>query len=105
MARESKEAADGELLEDTRQELREPEMWRVVLLNDDYTTRDFVVEILVTIFHKPPVEATSIMLDVHRKGRGVVGLYTYDIARTKVSQVTALARERQFPLKTTMERA
>ncbi len=105
MADYPKYEADGGLLEDTRDELREPAMWRVILLNDDYTPRDFVVEILVSIFHKPPVEATKIMLDVHNKGKGMVGLYAYDIARTKVSQVTALARERQFPLKTTMERA
>ncbi len=77
----------------------------MILLNDDYTPRDFVVEILVSIFHKAPIEATKIMLDVHKKGRGMVGMYPYDIGRTKVGQVTALAREREYPLKSIMERA
>ena len=105
MAEDPKEYEDSELLEDIRDELKEPEMWKVVLLNDDYTPRDFVVEILVSIFHKPPIEATKIMLDVHNKGRGLVGIYTYDIGRTKVAQVTALAREQEYPLKTIMEKA
>ncbi|MCK5736992.1 MAG: ATP-dependent Clp protease adaptor ClpS, partial [Spirochaetaceae bacterium] len=69
------------------------------------TPRDFVVEILVSIFHKQPIEATKIMLDVHNKGKGTVGLYPYDIGRTKVVQVTQLAREREFPLKSILERA
>ena len=105
MAEDPKISGEGDLLEDIRDELKEPEMWQVVLLNDDYTPRDFVVEILVSIFHKQPIEATKIMLDVHNKGKGLVGLYTYDIGRTKVSQVTALAREREYPLKTVLEKA
>lgn len=96
---------EGELLEDVRDQVKEPDMWRVVLLNDDYTPRDFVVEILVSVFHKPPVEATRIMLEVHNRGRGIVGLYPYDIGRTKVAQVTNLAREREFPLKSLLEKA
>ncbi len=92
-------------MEDIREELKEPEMWKVVLLNDDYTPRDFVVEILVSIFHKPPIDATKIMLDVHNKGKGIVGMYTYDIGRTKISQANAAAREREYPLKTVMEKA
>lgn len=98
-------SGQGDLLEDIRDEIKEPEMWKVILLNDDYTPRDFVVEILVSIFHKSPIDATRIMLDVHNKGRGIVGMYTFDIGRTKVSQVTVLAREREFPLKTVMEKA
>ncbi len=70
MAENPKEDYESELLEDIREELKEPDMWKVVLLNDDYTPRDFVVEILVSIFHKQPIEATKIMLDVHNKGRG-----------------------------------
>ncbi|RKX79432.1 MAG: ATP-dependent Clp protease adaptor ClpS, partial [Spirochaetes bacterium] len=81
MAENSKNNNQGDLLEDIRDELKEPEMWRVVLLNDDYTPRDFVVEILVSIFHKQPIEATKIMLDVHKKGRGMVGIYPFDIGR------------------------
>jgi ATP-dependent Clp protease adaptor protein ClpS len=105
MADDPKEFNDSELLEEIKDELKEPDMWKVVLLNDDYTPRDFVVEILVSIFHKQPIEATKIMLDVHKKGRGMVGIYPYDIGRTKVAQVTQVAREREFPLKSIMEKA
>jgi len=96
---------DGELLEDADQELKEPSMYRVVLHNDDYTTKEFVVEVLRAVFHKPAVEATKIMMDVHKKGRGVVGVYTWDIAQTKVAQVHQLAKEREFPLKCSVEPA
>lgn len=105
MAKDSREYNDSDVLEDIREELKEPDMWKVVLLNDDYTPRDFVVEILVSIFHKAPIEATKIMLEVHNKGRGMVGIYPYDIGRTKVAQVTQAAREREFPLKTVLEKA
>lgn len=105
MADDPRDINDSELLEDIRTELKEPDMWKVVLLNDDYTPRDFVVEILVSVFHKQPIEATKIMLDVHNKGRGMVGIYPYDIGRTKIAQVTLLAREREFPLKTILEKA
>jgi len=105
MAEDPKSNNESDLLEDIREELKEPEMWRVVLLNDDYTPRDFVVEILVSIFHKQPIEATKIMLDVHNKGKGMVGIYPYDIGRTKVAQVTQLAREKEFPLKSILEKA
>ncbi len=105
MAEDPKNNNQGDLLEDIRDELKEPGMWRVVLLNDDYTPRDFVVEILVSIFHKQPIEATKIMLDVHKKGRGMVGIYPFDIGRTKVAQVTQLAREREYPLKIILEKA
>jgi len=87
------------------QEIRKPRLYRVVLLNDDYTTMDFVVEILVTVFHKPAAEAAKIMLDVHRRGKGTCGVFTYDIAATKVSLVHQLARKREFPLRCTLEEA
>jgi len=96
---------DSDILDQVDEGLKEPNMYRILLLNDDYTTQDFVVEVLITIFHKQPVEATRIMLDVHKKGRGTVGLYPYDIASTKVTQVTELARQREFPLKCLMEKA
>src|SRR6056297_2930117 len=87
------------------EEVREPELFRVVLHNDDYTTMEFVVEVLVTIFQKDIDSAFQIMIDVHQKGRGLVGTYTYDIATTKSHHVHSLAREREFPLKCTVERA
>ena len=86
-------------------ELRSPRLYRVILHNDHYTTMEFVVDILVKIFHQPAREANRIMLDVHRRGSGVCGVYSYDVARTKVSQVLALAREQEFPLKCTLEEA
>ncbi len=96
---------EGDLLEDVRDDVKGPDMWRVILLNDDYTTRDFVVEVLVSIFHKSPIDATRIMMEVHKNGRGIVGLYPYDIGQTKVTQVEMLARKREFPLKSIIERA
>lgn len=85
------------------EEIREPKMYRVILHNDDYTTMDFVVEVLVCVFHKRAAEATKIMLDVHKKGKGLCGIYTYDIASTKVSHVHQLARKREFPLKCSLD--
>ena len=85
--------------------LQEPKLFRVLLHNDHYTTMEFVVDILVKIFHKPAREATRIMIDVHRRGSGVCGVYSLDIARTKVSQVHALARQQEFPLRCSYEEA
>jgi len=86
-------------------EIREPKMYRVILHNDHYTTMEFVVDILVKIFHKPAPEAKRIMMDVHRRGSGQCGVYSLDIARTKVSQVHALARQHDFPLRCSTEEA
>jgi ATP-dependent Clp protease adaptor protein ClpS len=88
-----------------RAELRPPREYRVILHNDHYTTMEFVVDVLVAVFHKPAAEARRVMLDVHRRGSGVCGVYSYDIARTKVARVMALAREQEFPLLCTMEEA
>lgn len=85
-------------------ELTEPPMYKVFLLNDDYTTMDFVVEILRAVFHKPLQEATRIMLSVHQNGMGLCGVYSYEVAETKVNTVHMLAREHEFPLKCAMER-
>jgi ATP-dependent Clp protease adaptor protein ClpS len=85
--------------------LQEPKLYRVILHNDHYTTMDFVVKVIVTVFHKPAAEATKIMLDVHKKGRGVVGVFSYDIAATKVSQVHEMARQSEFPLRASCEEA
>jgi len=88
-----------------RIELRPPPMYRVILHNDHYTTMEFVIDILMKIFRKPASEANRIMLAVHRSGSGTCGVFSYDIARTKVSQVHALARAQEFPLKCTFEEA
>ena len=85
--------------------LKEPRLFRVILHNDHYTTMDFVVKVIVAVFHKPAAQATKIMLDVHRKGVGVVGVYTHDIAATKVSQVHEMARQSEFPLRASCEEA
>jgi len=85
--------------------LQEPKMYRVILHNDHYTSMDFVVEVLMIVFHKAAAEATKIMLDVHKKGAGVCGVYTYDIASTKVSVVHTMAKRREFPLKCSLEEA
>lgn len=84
--------------------LEEPPLYRVLLINDDYTTMEFVVAVLKNVFHKSEEEATRIMLNVHQQGAGVCGLYPLEIAETKVEAVETLARENGFPLKCTMER-
>ena len=85
--------------------LEEPKLYRVLLHNDHYTTMDFVVKVITSVFRKPVPEATKIMLDVHKKGRGTVGVYPYDIALTKISQVHEMARQSEFPLKASCEEA
>ena len=96
---------DTEFIVRDEEKLKEPREYVVVLLNDNYTTKDFVVEILIAVFHKNPKEANHIMHNVHHKGRGVVGLYTWDIAQTKVSQVHAIAKQYEYPLKCIVEEA
>jgi ATP-dependent Clp protease adaptor protein ClpS len=95
---------EGDVITETRDDVTEPSMYRVLLLNDDYTTMEFVVEILMLIFSKSVEEATQIMLNVHRIGVGLCGVYTYEVAETKVNTVHALAKERGFPLKCSMEK-
>jgi ATP-dependent Clp protease adaptor protein ClpS len=95
---------DGtELLIRDEEDIKEPKDYAVILLNDDYTTRDFVVEILKVIFHKNTEDANRIMLNVHHKGRGLVGVYTWDIANTKACQVHAMAKEYDYPLRCILE--
>jgi ATP-dependent Clp protease adaptor protein ClpS len=86
------------------EKLKEPEDCRVVLLNDNFTPMDFVTAILVYVFHKSVGDATKIMLDVHKKGRGVVGYYSYDIGRTLAAEVHKIAREHEFPLRCSVEK-
>jgi ATP-dependent Clp protease adaptor protein ClpS len=83
---------------------KKPSLYKCILLNDDYTPMEFVVEILKQIFHKPQAEATRIMLHVHQNGMGVAGVYPYEIAETKIRTVEEMARESQFPLKCVMEK-
>ncbi|MDD2906935.1 MAG: ATP-dependent Clp protease adaptor ClpS [Sulfurimonas sp.] len=83
--------------------IKHPKKYKVYLLNDDYTSMDFVVDILISIFHKSYEEAEAIMLEIHKKERGLCGIYTYEIAETKVMQVTRKAKDSGFPLKATME--
>lgn len=101
---EEKIKSDENVAEKERQETKEPSLYRVILLNDDYTTMEFVIHVLETVFYKSPAEATQIMLSVHKKGAGLCGLYTREIAETKIIAVHEMAAQNQFPLKCTMER-
>ena len=95
---------EGAVLIEEDTETRQPDEYRVMLLNDDFTTMEFVVAVIMSVFHRDMFEATRIMLDVHKKGKGLVGTYTYDIAATKIGRVHAMARENGFPLKCIMEK-
>jgi len=96
---------DGGISLAYKQNVKKPDMYRVLLHNDHYTTMDFVVDILIKVFNKSAASATEIMLDVHRRGIGVCGVYTYDIAVTKVESVHLMAKEKQFPLRCSYEKA
>jgi ATP-dependent Clp protease adaptor protein ClpS len=87
----------------TERQLERPRMWRVLLHNDDYTTQDFVVWVLEAVFHKPHAEAVAIMMSVHQSGLGIAGIFTHDVAETKVKTTKNLAEEHEFPLLVTME--
>ena len=87
----------------TRRRLKRPPLYRVIFHNDDYTTRDFVVMALMRYFHKTHSEANTLMLNIHTQGKGIAGLYPYDIAATKRVQVESLAREHEMPLRLTVE--
>jgi ATP-dependent Clp protease adaptor protein ClpS len=88
----------------TREKVKRPRLYKVLLHNDNYTTMEFVVEILMHVFNKSAEDATRIMLNVHKKGIGLCGVYSYEIAETKVDRVHLLAREHGFPLRCSMER-
>lgn len=88
----------------TDRQVQEPAMYRVLLHNDDYTTMEFVVYVLMVVFRKTIEDAKLIMLNVHRQGIGVCGIYTYEVAETKADTVVLLARENGYPLKCSLER-
>ncbi|MFH1154243.1 MAG: ATP-dependent Clp protease adapter ClpS [Pseudomonadota bacterium] len=94
----------GDVLTGIDQTNDHPPMYRVLLHNDDYSTMEFVIEVLMNVFGKSLEKATEIMLNVHRQGKGICGIFTYEVAETKVSTVQRLSRDRGFPLKSTMEK-
>jgi ATP-dependent Clp protease adaptor protein ClpS len=96
---------DGLMLQEARPKLKKPPLYKVILLNDDYTPMEFVVHVLEHFFHMNREKATQVMLHVHTRGMGVCGLFTKDVAETKVAQVNDFARENQHPLLCTMEEA
>ena len=104
MARASREGGE-QLAERTERREKAPDQHQVVLLNDDYTTMEFVMEVLESIFHKSPAEAYRIMLMVHTKGRGICGVYTWEVAETKAASVVDMAQQSGFPLRAVVEEA
>ncbi len=105
MTEQDKHNADGGLaVQEGRPKLKRPPMYKVMLLNDDYTPMDFVIQVLESFFQLDRERATQVMLHVHTKGVGVCGLFTRDIAETKVAQVNEYARKNQHPLLCTMEK-
>jgi ATP-dependent Clp protease adaptor protein ClpS len=102
--RDSDAGTVGQVVTKTKGETQRPSLYKVLLLNDDYTPMEFVVHVLERFFGKGQEEATQIMLHVHKKGVGICGVFTYEIAETKVSQVVDFARQHQHPLQCTMEK-
>ena len=88
-----------------REKLQHPTLYKVILLNDDYTTMEFVMHVLESVFQKSPAEAYRIMMHVHVNGRGIAGVYPWEIAETKAETVTSLARHAEFPLRAAIEEA
>lgn len=91
------------LLTKPKPRTKKPSMYKVLMLNDDYTPMEFVVALLEQVFHKPPVEATALMLQIHRSGSGVAGVYALEVAETKVATVHRMAEERGYPLRSGLE--
>jgi ATP-dependent Clp protease adaptor protein ClpS len=100
---EQSQSSSGLLVEEAKPKLKRPPLFQVVLLNDDFTPMEFVVDVLERIFSMDRTTATRIMLEVHTRGKGVCGVFTFEIAETKVAQVTTYARQHQHPLLCTME--
>ncbi|TLD82427.1 ATP-dependent Clp protease adaptor ClpS [Helicobacter sp. MIT 11-5569] len=89
---------------ETLEKIQEPIRYRVILLNDDYTTQEFVMEVLQVIFHKSFEESLNLMLQIHHNGKGICGIYPYDIAEIKAAQVRKMAKEKQYPLRAILEK-
>ncbi len=98
-------SVQGETREKTKINIQEPKHYKVMMHNDDFTSMEFVVDILIDIFHKGELEAEQLMLAVHERGRAIVGSYPYDIAVTKVLAASARAKEEGFPFRMTVEEA
>ena len=96
------ESRDAGLLE--KPELKEPSLYKVILLNDDFTPMDFVTHVLQKFFNKTPEEARKVMLDVHKSGQGIAGIFSFEVAETKVFLTSNLAKQNKYPLKCTMEK-
>jgi ATP-dependent Clp protease adaptor protein ClpS len=102
---DGKQQTGGEVKERSETRQKEPSLFKVVLLNDHYTTMEFVLHILETLFLKSPAEAYRIMMHVHQNGRGIAGVYPWEVAETKAETVRSLAAEAGFPLRATIEEA
>ena len=96
---------DSSVATEKKQKLKKPQLYKVLLHNDDYTTMEFVVMVLLDVFHHDEPNAVQIMLHVHKNGIGIAGLFSFEIAETKVRKVTEFARQHEFPLRCTMEPA
>jgi ATP-dependent Clp protease adaptor protein ClpS len=99
------ERSDGAVKERVEIKRHDPALFKVVLLNDDYTTMDFVIQVLETLFQKSPAEAYRIMMHVHKNGRGIAGVYSWEVAETKADTVRSLAVRSGYPLRATIEEA
>jgi ATP-dependent Clp protease adaptor protein ClpS len=102
MAGEDRETG-GAVRERVKPKKQDPTLFKVVLLNDDYTTMEFVIHVLESVFQRSPAEAYRVMMQVHVSGKGIAGVYPWEIADTKVTTVTSMAREAGFPLRATLE--
>ncbi len=103
MSEEYEPGNDNQIDTEDQQKIELPKKYKVILHNDDYTPMEFVIEILIDIFKKDEMTATNIMLNVHNLGQGVCGIYTYEIAETKVARVMDMAQQHEYPLKASME--
>jgi ATP-dependent Clp protease adaptor protein ClpS len=105
MAQDDRQAQqDSLLVAESKSKTARPPFYKVILFNDDYTPMDFVVEILLHVFHKETTEAFHLMMNVHQQGSAVCGVYTREVAETKTAQVLSLARENEHPLQCVMEK-